>query len=106
MTKRKPKDGPKLITKTVWDINKPKNTAEEIVFAEEGFRVDVLVAIHELMLAKKMDSHAVGARLGVEYGHIEWLLGGQTVLTMADVARLFWALGEVPVLMCERKDNG
>lgn len=105
MTKRKPKDGPRLITKPVWDINQPKNTAEEIVFAEESFRVEVELSIHKLMLEKKMDSHAVGAKLGVDHHHIEWLLDGQTVLTMADVARLFWALGEVPVLKCERKEK-
>ena len=72
----------------------PQNEAEEAVFAEEAFRVDVQVAIHELMEEKGVSQRELANRLGVSEARVSQIFSDACNITIRRLARIFHALGE------------
>lgn len=74
----------------------PQNEEEALVFAEEAFRVDTQTKIHELMLEKGLTKKDLAERLKVSGARISQVFSDRANLTIRNVARIFFALGEVP----------
>lgn len=76
----------------------PRNESEEIVFAEEGFLVDVQVTIHELMLKHRVSKKKLAEKLGITTHELNRFFTGDHDLTVREVGRIFHALGLEPEL--------
>lgn len=71
----------------------PRNEEERVIYAEESFRVDVQTTLNTLMIAKGLTEADLMKRAGV--GDV---FSDEAELTMRDLAKVLYAMGEVPTL--------
>ncbi|NUP13828.1 MAG: helix-turn-helix transcriptional regulator [Polyangiaceae bacterium] len=76
----------------------PKNAAEAVIFAEEGFRVHVQVMVQTRLNELGITQRELAKRLGVSDERASQLLSNEARLTVRTVGRIFHALGCEPRL--------
>lgn len=76
----------------------PRNAEEEYILAEESFRIDVQVAIHEAMQAKRVNQKELAKRLGLTEARVSQIFSDECNVTIRTLAKVFHALGETPKL--------
>jgi len=74
----------------------PQNEDEELIFAEEAFRVDTQLKIHELMIQKGLTQKDLAARLKVSEARVSQFFSDKFNMTVRKLARIFFVMGEVP----------
>ncbi|HEU4583631.1 MAG TPA: helix-turn-helix domain-containing protein [Polyangiaceae bacterium] len=74
----------------------PRNEDEALIFAEEAFRVETQTKIHELMVEKGLTKQDLAKRLKVSGARISQVFSDRANLTLRNIARIFFAMGEVP----------
>jgi hypothetical protein len=71
----------------------PRNEEERVIYAEESFRVDVQVTLHELMSENGLSDNDLMERSGVQD-----IFSDEAALNIRDLAKIFYALGRVPTI--------
>jgi transcriptional regulator with XRE-family HTH domain len=74
----------------------PQNEEEELIFAEEAFRVDTQVKIHELMIRKGLSQRDLAERLKVSEARVSQFFSDKFNMTVRKLAKIFFVMGEVP----------
>jgi DNA-binding phage protein len=72
----------------------PKNQTEEVVFAEENFRVDVQHRILSVMNKLNVSRAELARRMGKSEQHVSQLFASSANPTVKTIARIFYALGD------------
>jgi DNA-binding phage protein len=72
----------------------PKNRTEEVIFAEENFRVDVQHCISSVMNKSKVSRAELARRMGKSEQHVSQLFSSGANPTIKTIARIFFALGD------------
>ncbi len=80
----------------------PKNSEEAVVFAREGFGVDVQVAIHERMLAAGVNREQLAELLGWSDVRVDFLFDDDADIDVRTFAEVCHALGCRPVIGFEK----
>jgi predicted XRE-type DNA-binding protein len=76
----------------------PQNEEEERIFAEENFRIDVQVALRELMVEKGVTQKELARRLHVSESRVSQIFSDEFNMTVRKLAAFYHALGEYPVV--------
>jgi transcriptional regulator with XRE-family HTH domain len=74
----------------------PKSDEERRIFAEEEFRVETQVRIHELLVSKGLSQKDLAARLRVSQARVSQFFSDDCNLTLRTIAQIFFAIGETP----------
>jgi hypothetical protein len=72
---------------------KPKKS-EEIIYAEEGLRVDIQWHIHARMKNLGIDECELAKRLGVKVRSVKRMFGSDMNMRLKTIARIYHALGD------------
>lgn len=72
----------------------PKNRDEELIFAEEEFRVHVQHSLQSLLNEKKLSHSQLAERLNVSEARVSQIFSSQCNLTLRMLGRVFYVLGE------------
>jgi hypothetical protein len=75
----------------------PQTEHEQLVFAQEGLRVDIQVHLHELMLNKQITRMELQKRLhnlGIQHIGVDQLFEDNCELTITELATVYHVLGE------------
>jgi predicted XRE-type DNA-binding protein len=84
----------------------PRNEKEARTFAEENFRIDVQMLIHELMEQKHINQRELADLLGVSESRVSQFFTDRFNMTVRKLAGVFHVLGERPVISVDRKGAG
>ena len=85
------------------DATPRARSEEEGKLYEERFLLMVQTQIQRLLNEKHVRYRDMSKRLGVSEARVSQMFGDEASnLTLRTVARIFWHLGEVPLIMCER----
>lgn len=85
---------------SVYEQNhRPKGHEEELIYAECAFLLDARKFIHDMMARKAVDAAELASRLKVAHGDILDWLSDDFDLSLAVIARIFYALDEEPQLV-------
>jgi transcriptional regulator with XRE-family HTH domain len=76
----------------------PQNEEEARIYAEENFRIDVQMLIHDLMEQKGINQRQLAERLGVTESRVSQFFSDRFNMTVRKLAGVFHALGERPEL--------
>ena len=81
----------------------PRNKDEEVIFAEEEFRVHVQHTIQKLLNDKSLTHAQLATALGVTEARVSQIFSSQCNLTLRMLGRVFYVLGEKAQLSYEGK---
>lgn len=82
----------------------PKNAEEERIYAEENFRIDVQMLIHDVMEKKGINQRELAQRLGVTEARVSQFFSDRFNMTVRKLAGVFYALGERPELKLAKRE--
>lgn len=80
----------------------PANAEEQRIFAEEEFRIDIQLAIHDLMQARGINQKCLAEALGISEARVSQYFSDRCNMTVRTIAAVFHALGAKAVISAVR----